>query len=80
MLLIRIPLVPHKYELIYAHKSSMKYGNVIFFSLEKGKWAKERSNELLNIIKIMCSRAEWKCRFPESWATLLISKQSFSQR
>lgn len=37
MVLIRIPLVPHKYELIYAHNSSMKYGNIIFFSLGKGK-------------------------------------------
>lgn len=58
MVLIRIPLVPHKYELIYAHNSSMKYGTIIFFSLEKGKWAKERINELPNIIMITCSRTE----------------------
>lgn len=45
MVVISILLVPHKYELIYAHNSSMKHGNILFFSFEKGKRAKEQSNE-----------------------------------
>lgn len=37
MVRIRIPLVPHKYELVYVHNSSMKCGIIIFFSYREGK-------------------------------------------
>lgn len=79
MVLIRIPSVPHKYELIYAHNSSVRYGNIILFCSEKenGPRKDQMICPMLQRWPVVEQNINADFRRPRS---LLASKQSLFQR